>query len=131
MREQREDGVWNEKTGLLLCLKKYVPDLESLKNAIDTIDLSMTEYYKSTLVEFADESKTINFEDAPDKVYVDIRDRVYSVRNAIVHSKEGDRLRYEPFKHDRQLAKEIPLIRSIAEEIIISSAKPIEFNFDV
>ena len=130
MREQREDGVWNEKTGLLLCLKKYVPDLDALKNDIDTIDSSAINHYKNNLVEFADDSQKIDFSETEDKVYINIRDRVYSVRNAIVHSKEGDRLRYEPFKHDKQLAKEIPLMRSIAEEIIINSAKPLELNFD-
>lgn len=130
MREQRDDGVWNEKTGLILCLKKYMPDLASLKLSIDAIDSSAIDYYKSTLVEFADDSKKINFDETAEKIYKDICDRVYSIRNAIVHSKEGDRLRYEPFRHDKQLAKEIPLIRCIAEEIIINSAKTIEHNFE-
>lgn len=127
MREQREDGVWNEKTGLLLCLKRFIPDLGVLKDSISSIDCNVLNYYKTSLVEFADESKLINFDDAEDKIYLAIRDRVYSVRNAIVHSKDGEKLRYEPFKHDKQLAKEIPLMRSIAEEIIINSAKSIDF----
>lgn len=130
IREQRDDGVWNERTGLLLCLKKYVPDILSLKMSIETIDSSTIDYYKDTIVEFADDSKTIDFDSNLDVVYNNIRDRVYAVRNAIVHSKEGDKLRYEPFKHDKQLAREIPLIRGIAEEIIINSAKPIEYHFD-
>lgn len=128
MKEQRDDGVWNEKTGLLLCLKKYIPDIESLRNAIHSIDNTAVEYYKNSEVEFADDSKKINFEDHIDTVYRNICDRVYSVRNAIVHSKEGDKLRYEPFKNDKQLAKEIPLIRSIAEEIIINSAESINLG---
>lgn len=130
MREQRDDGVWNETTGLLLCLKKYVPDIGSLKVSIETIDSTAIDYYKTTTVEFADDGKTINFSGDMDAIYNNIRDRVYSVRNAIVHSKEGDRLRYEPFKHDKQLAREIPLIRGVAEEIIVNSAKPIDYNFD-
>ncbi|MBC3900718.1 hypothetical protein GH811_13945 [Acetobacterium malicum] len=127
MREQSEDGVWNEKTALLLSLKEYVVDIENLKNAIHSIDESAIEYYKNSDVNFADGSKKIDFDESDDHVYLAIRDRVYSVRNAIVHSKEGDKLRYEPFKHDKQLAKEIPLIRSIAEEIIINSADSIKF----
>lgn len=130
MREQREDGVWNEKIGLILCLKRYVPDLDSLKMSIETIESTAIEYYKTTTVEFADDGKTIDFDGDIDSIYAAVRDRVYSVRNAIVHSKEGDRLRYEPFKHDKQLAKEIPLIRGIAEEIIVNSAKPIEYDFE-
>jgi hypothetical protein len=132
MREQRDDGVWNEKIGLLLCLKKYVPDIGSLKVSIETIDSTAIDYYKNTMVEFTDDSKTIDFDSDLDidVIYNNIRDRVYAVRNAIVHSKEGDRLRYEPFRHDKHLARELPLIRCIAEEIIVNSAKSIEYNFD-
>lgn len=129
MREQRDDGVWNEKNGLLLCLQKFIPDLGVLKFSIERIDNTAIDYYKTSLVAFADDSKTVNFGDDSEKVYSCIRDRVYSTRNAIVHSKSGERLRYEPFKHDKQLAKEIPLIRAIAEEIIINSAENFNFSF--
>jgi len=123
MKAQLEEGVGNEQTGLLLCLNTYVSDLDALKDTLISIDASAIKYYKITPVAFADGGKTIDFENAPDKIYSDIRDRVYSVRNAIVHSKEGEKLRYEPFNHDEQLAKEVPLIRSIAEEIIMNSAE--------
>ena len=129
MRDQREDGVWDEKTGLLLCLKKYVPDIESLKNSILSIDPSAVEYYENHNVPFADEGCTVNFRESSDAIYAVIRNRVYSVRNAIVHSKEGERLRYEPFKNDKDLSKEIPLIRAVAEEIIINSAKNMDMKF--
>ena len=131
MKEQKEDGLWDEKTGLLLCLKKYVLDLENLKNTINAIDATAIEYYKKEKVPFASEGGIINFSDSQDAVYATIRNRVYSVRNAIVHSKEGEKLRYEPFKHDKELSKEIPLIRAIAEEIIVNSAKRLDFiKFD-
>ena len=128
MRVQREDGVWDEKTGLLLCLKKYVPDIEILRNSINAIDVSAIDYYKTNDVSFADEAKPINFNDTSEAIYTILRNRVYSVRNAIVHSKEGKKLRYEPFKHDKELSKEIPLIRAIAEEIIINSAKVMDIK---
>lgn len=128
IREQRDGGVWSDETGLLLCLKKYVPNINSLKVSIDSIDSTAIDYYKTTFVDFADNGKTIDFDNA-DTVYNEIRDRVYSVRNSIVHSKDGDKLRYEPFKNDKALAKEIPLIRGIAEEIIVNSAKPFDAKF--
>ena len=130
MRDQREDGVWDEKTGLLLCLKKYIPDIEILRSTIDSIDSSAIDYYQNNNVSFADEGKKVDFDNALETVYATIRNRVYSVRNAIVHSKEGERLRYEPFKHDKELSKEIPLMRAIAEEIIINSAKSMEIKHD-
>lgn len=129
MRDQREDGVWDEKMGLLLCLKKYIPDIESLKNAIQSIDSSAINYYESNNAPFTDEGKMINFDDLSEAFYTVVRNRIYSVRNAIVHSKEGEKLRYEPFKHDKELAKEVPLIRAVAEEIIINSAKPMEIKY--
>jgi len=125
IKKQRDDGVGKETNGLLLCLRQFVPNLNDLKDTIETIDSSAIDYYNNTPVEFANDGKTINFEDVSiDKVYKNIRDRVYSVRNAIVHSKEGNKLRYEPFNHDEPLAKEVPLIRAIAEEIIMNSAEP-------
>lgn len=127
MKEQKEDGLWDEKTGLLLCLKKYVNDLENLKNTINAIDSTAIEYYQNQKVPFASEEGIINFSDSQDAIYATIRNRVYSVRNAIVHSKEGEKLRYEPFKHDKDLLREIPLIRAIAEEIIVNSAKRLDF----
>ena len=130
MRDQKEDGVWDERTGLLLCLKKYIPDIEILRNSVNSLDVSAIDYYKNEDVSFADGAKPINFDDTSEVLYATIRDRVYSVRNAIVHSKEGKKLRYEPFKHDKELSKEIPLIRAIAEEIIINSAESIEIKMN-
>lgn len=129
MRDQREDGVWDEKTGLLLCFKKHIPDINALKNAIHSIDPSAIDYYKNNDAPFTNEGKAINFDDISDTLYTIIRNRIYSVRNAIVHSKEGEKLRYEPFKHDKDLSKEIPLIRAVAEEIIINSARPMDIRY--
>lgn len=131
MRTQKENDVWDEKVGFILCLKKYVPDLDTLKATINAIDSSALDYYKSTVVSFADEGSIVNFASTPEDIYASIRNRVYSVRNAIVHSKEGERLKYEPFRHDKELAKEIPLIRAIAEEIIINSSKPINISTNI
>ena len=138
MKTQKEEGVWDEKISFLLCLKKLVPDLNELKDCINDIDTNALEYYRDNNIPFASheneisnqvkDSVRINFNDLPDAIYANIRNRVYLVRNAIVHSKNGEKLRYEPFKHDKELQKEIPLIRAIAEEIIINSAKEIDLK---
>ena len=137
MSNQREDGMWDERNGLLSCLKKYVPDLNDLKETINSLDSNAADYYKNNEIAFAStaantqsgENVKINFDETPEKTYKAIRNRVYLVRNAIVHGKEGERLRYEPFRHDKELQKEIPLIRAIAEEIIINSSKPLEIEY--
>lgn len=125
MADQKEDGVWNEKNALLLCLRKFIVDISDFKISIDTIDSSSIDYYKNNEVSFADDGCKINFDISQDDAMVQIRNRVYAVRNAIVHSKEGEKLKYEPFKHDKDLQKEIPLIRAIAESVIINSAQKI------
>lgn len=120
-KDQKNDDVWSEDKGLLLCLQMYVPDLSRLEQAITAIDPSAVQYYKTETVPFAEKSDNINFDNPNStQVYLSIRNRIYSVRNAIVHSKEGEMLKYEPFKHDKALMKEIPLIRAVAEEIIIN-----------
>lgn len=138
MKNQKEEGVWEEKNGLILCLKKLVPDLEQLKSNIEDIDQNAIVYYRDNPIPFAsikDENNDssndkvrINFSDSPEAIYANIRNRVYLVRNAIAHSKEGAYLRYEPFKHDKELQKEIPLIRAISEEIIINSSKDLNIK---
>ena len=128
IQSQKDNDVWDEKNGLLLCLKQFIPDISRLEQAISNLDTSAISYYTTNDVPFADEGKAINFKLTAEEVYPVLRNRVYSVRNAIVHSKEGEKLRYEPFIHDKELAKEIPLIRAIAEEIIINSAKPLKFD---
>lgn len=56
-------------------------------------------------------------------VYRDLGQRIYKTRNSIVHNKKNEPAMYEPFKHDPELQKEIPLMRFIAEEIIENSGE--------
>ena len=93
-------------------------------------DASAIDYYMNNETVFADEGNKINFSNITEGTYKEIRNRIYAVRNSIVHSKEGEKLRYEPFKHDKELSREIPLIRAVAEEIIVSSAELININYD-
>lgn len=115
-----------KKNALRLCLLEYVKELEDLENLINRIDSKAIEYYRNNVVVFADDGKSIDFSSSLDEIYKNIGDRIYSTRNAIVHSKDGEKLRYTPFKHDKDLRKEIPLIRAVAELVIINSAKPME-----
>jgi hypothetical protein len=55
-----------------------------------------------------------------------LSNRIYNVRNALIHSKEGEKRRYVPFsENENELRKELPLIRLVAEQIIINSSKNI------
>ena len=56
-----------------------------------------------------------------DRLFRALGRRIYTVRNAVVHAKEGSRKRYRPFEHDAELRRETPLMRVLAELVIIGS----------
>ena len=56
-----------------------------------------------------------------------VKKRIYGVRNALVHSKEGNSVKYTPIKDDLHIKEEIPLIKFLAEQIIINSATIIDY----
>lgn len=118
----------NEEEALALTMKKYVPNLSELKESVDEIDSSLISYYKNHQVIFS-KGDGIDLEDTSnEKVYKKIAARVYKTRNAIVHSKSNDLKSkekgiYIPFKDEKELAREIPLMKIIAELIIIGSSE--------
>lgn len=60
------------------------------------------------------------------KLFSSIAARIYHIRNALVHSKEGKVSRYIPFSgQEHILSKEIPLLMYISEMLIIKSGKEI------
>ena len=103
-----------EKNQLLLVLLKFI-ELNELKNQLD----SVTKYFYIRLknpIKFA-EAKPIeegNFHET-------LANRIYKIRNALVHRKEDHKEKYLPFnrEHRQELNDEIPIIRAIATQIIL------------
>ncbi len=124
MKYKDEDVLYNEQEALYLTIVKYIK-LEDLIDKLRTYDESLINYYKDNKVPFS-QGSSIDFSifDA-EKVFKKIADRIYKTRNSIVHSKEGGKPKYMPFRDDRKLLMEIPLLRFIAEEIIINTAEVI------
>ena len=120
-RLQREDVTFSEQEALRLVLEKYVT-IESIRDKLDALQDSLVPYYAETPVSFAD-SGTVDLR-GPDssRVILALSRRIYATRNAVVHSKDGGKPKYVPFRHDRVLAQELPLMRLVAEEIVISSS---------
>ena len=55
-----------------------------------------------------------------------IAKRIYKTRNAITHSKKDQTdKQYSPYTDTDALKKELPLIRSVAELVIINSSEDI------
>ena len=121
VRFQREDVTFSEQEALRLVLEKHV-NIESVRDKLDAIQESLVPYYAETPVAFAD-SGTVDLRWADSsKVIVALSRRIYATRNAVVHSKDGGKPKYAPFRHDTVLAQELPLMRLVAEEIVISSS---------
>ncbi|MBN2737394.1 MAG: hypothetical protein JXR70_10475, partial [Spirochaetales bacterium] len=122
---RNEKMIFNENEALKLTLMKFVK-LSEIQISLNDYEPTLINYYKTTLVPFSNGSR-INFEEHEEnRIYKSIADRIYKTRNALVHSKDGDKSRYKPFFDDKDLLPEIPLVRFIAEMIIIGSSKLIE-----
>lgn len=121
IKTRDERVTFNEREALRLVIQKHV-DLEELHQEIKSYDPSLVEHYKNNAVPFS-QGDAVNLQDSDALRTIDaLSKRIYKTRNAIVHSKEGERGRYIPFRHDRILVREVPLIRFIAESIIINTS---------
>ena len=112
------DLTYNEAQSLKLCLDKYIDIQSDIVDKLESYHAELIDVYKNEIVPFSQGPK-VNFrnEDRAN-VITTLAERIYSTRNSLVHSKDGEKKKYEPFKDDKYLLKEIPLMRFIAESII-------------
>ena len=129
----------NEEDGLKLVLKNYVK-INNLVDKLNVYKYDYIDYYKKHDVSFAKGQKvdlmlyeaSVNKkeEEVKNTIFNSIAKRIYATRNSIVHGKSNElrnkeRSIYRHFKNEKELAKEIPLMKAIAEEIIIKTAEEI------
>lgn len=122
LKYKNEEFQINEPEALKLVLDKFIDDFSEIKNELNTYDSTLLNYYKTKGISFSKGNK-VNFDEDRQATLKNLRERIYKTRNSIVHSKETDKAKYLPFKHDKELGKEIILMRIIAEHIIIGSSK--------
>jgi hypothetical protein len=116
--------IIDELTALRLTLERYV-NTDELVSDLQNFDSSLLGYYASNKVEFSG-GDTIRFNGDQSEVIKALARRIYKTRNALVHSKDGPKGKYTPFTDDRWLIPEIPLMRFIAEQIIIATSELLE-----
>lgn len=123
VRDASVQSGLNELESLKLTLKKYVPDLQRVKEGIESVSKDVLDFLKSNAGPFS--KHMVNFDSVDiELIYTNIANRIYANRNAIAHSKESDsREKFIPYKHDNDLLNEVLLIRIVAEEVIINSSK--------
>jgi hypothetical protein len=121
LKYKNDEFQINEPEALELTLKKFVV-IEELKNELTQFDNTLVEYYKQHEVTFSGGNR-VNFDSNNfEEIYKNLSNRIYKTRNSIVHSKETDKTRFIPFRDDKNLLREIHLIRVIGEKIIINSS---------
>ncbi|WP_432090912.1 hypothetical protein [Streptomyces sp. NRRL F-5630] len=121
-RQVKEEGGVNELRALQLVIDRFV-DIERLVADLEAYDGYLIAHYRENGVQFAGASKLDLKLADEEAVRSSLARRIYKVRNALVHAKEGDLPKYAPFAHDTELSKEIPLMRFTSEQIIIAHGK--------
>ena len=97
-------------------------NLSDLRDKLMEYDNSLVAYYKQNKVDFSG-GEVFNLDDMDqEKILKSLTKRIYATRNSLVHSKDGDKSRYTPFRDDRVLVKEVPLMRFISEMVVLSES---------
>lgn len=127
-RKQNKEGFQGtELEALELTFLKYI-DFTSFSNDLQNVDPMALSYYKSVEVPFSS-GDTVDLTDITNKKLAKkLAARIYKTRNSLVHSKSNDfRTKekgiYKPLTDNKDLSKEIPLMKLLAEKIIIADAE--------
>lgn len=125
-RQNKEEFQGSELEALELTIKKFINFAELIQD-LSIYDPNIVDYYCYHEISFS-KGDAINLHDLTnDKLPKKLAARIYKTRNALVHNKSNDtrlseRGIYKPFKDNEELSKEIPLLRFLAETIIVNSS---------
>lgn len=117
-----ETITFSELEALRLSLVKYV-DLPQLAAELNSYDATLLDYYRTQAVPFSNGPQVDLSSLDHEKSFKDLSKRIYATRNALVHSKDGDKARYVPFRDERALFVEIPLMRFVAEMVVLAESQ--------
>jgi hypothetical protein len=120
IKERGDSYTFNEQEALTLTLSRYI-NIDELRTKLNEYDEKLVRYYKENEVLFS-KGDRFNINQNEAKTFSNLSLRIYKTRNAIVHSKDGDKAKFTPFTDDKYLINEIPLMRFIAEDIIIETS---------
>jgi len=117
------DSKMNEKVMLQTVLEQHI-DKEGLRNWIQSYD---AEYGAGFTVEQDVFGKLNRIDLSDNQIFPSIGTRIYQIRNALVHNKEGEESRFTPFSgQEKLLVQEVPLLLKIAEDLIHRTGKDLQ-----
>ncbi len=97
---------------------------EKLRSWIEEFDKE-TSNHLTTEHDVFGEPQRIDLSD--NQLFPTVCNRIYHVRNALVHNKEGETARFIPFSgQEKLLVHEIPILKHISEELILRTGKDIQ-----
>lgn len=127
IRKYESESLGSELPDLKLVIEKYISKDDFIKD-INYFKDGLIQYYKTKDVPFSCGAK-IDIDDEDNKKFIDtLSNRIYNTRNALVHNKSNysESIYHTTNDIDKKaLNKEIPLMRIIAERIILKTAKEI------
>jgi hypothetical protein len=122
-RTNKSPKTKTEQERLITLLLKNFEDFSSLTDQLNILDTTLIDHYLKNQVTFCN-GKTIDFNNSDrQQICEKLASRIYNIRNAIVHSKEDNDNRFIPFRHDKELFREMPLIQLLSEEVIIKNSQ--------
>jgi hypothetical protein len=122
LKNRGETVIFSELEALRLTLERFL-DVPDLQEKVREYDPALLAYYATTIVPFSEGDRVDLAGQDASAVLSSLARRIYKTRNAIVHSKESEKSRYIPYQHDQMLLKEVPLLRFVAEAIIIRTSE--------
>lgn len=117
------DQKMDERRMLQTVFEQHI-DKEALRLWIEEFDKENSDYFRTERDLFGEPSKVDTSEN---QIFPTVGARIYHIRNALVHNKEGEVSRFIPFSgQEKILVNEAPLLRRISEELIMKTGKDIQ-----
>ena len=117
------DSKLDERRLLRTVLEHYFTT-DELRAWIVTFDAEHENYLTTERDLFAERLKV---DTSDDQLFASVANRIYHIRNALVHHKEGEVSRFIPFSgQEGILYREVPLLLYLAEQIIIKTGKDLQ-----
>ena len=109
---------------MLAAVIEYFFEPDEIKEWVVNYQKSRGEYYTKPHV-VLEEEHTLDLNQ--DQIGPSLAARIYHVRNALVHNKEGEVARFIPYSgQESVLLAEIPIVQFLAEQLIIRSGSDID-----
>lgn len=120
---RQHDSKLDERRLLKTVLEHYL-STDELRMWISTFNADNDNYLTTEIAVFAERLKV---DTSDDQLFATVANRIYHIRNALVHHKEGEVSRFIPFSgQEAILHRELPLLLYLAEQIIIKTGKDLQ-----